>query len=106
MLKQLIFILLLSSLSFSVVGEQCPDLAYYCVQKACTKAGGQLSEAGTCEKGGAFDEATYEEELDFCDYSYEYCVENDGVVKNMSCCGPIFIFLSALAMALYADGTQ
>lgn len=105
MLKYALLGLLLFSTSFSVVGAQCPELKQYCIQNACPRAGGELTEYGTCAKAETFDESRYQEELDLCDYSYEYCVENDGVVRNMSCCGPIFIFLFAL-LALYADGTR
>ena len=105
MLKQIAFILLMFSLSFSVVGEQCPELKYYCIQKACPNAGGEINEYGFCAKGETFDEQIYQDELNQCDIAHEYCVENDGIVHNMSCCGPIFIFLFAL-LALYADGTR
>ncbi|MCP4647468.1 MAG: hypothetical protein GY852_07010 [bacterium] len=105
MLRYAFFALLFISLSFSVVGEQCPDLKQYCIQNACPKAGGEINEYGFCTKGATFDEQRYQEELDLCDATNDYCVENDGVVRNMSCCGPIFIFLFAL-LALYADGTR
>ena len=105
MLKSALFVLLLLSLSFSVVGEQCPELNQYCIQNACSKAGGEITEYGICARGENFDESVYQESLTLCDTTYEYCIENDGVVRNMSCCGPIFIFLFAL-LALYADGTR
>ncbi len=105
MLKYALFVLLLFSLSFSVVGAQCPELKHYCIQSACPKAGGEITEYGICARGENFDESVYHKSLTLCDTTYEYCIENDGVVKNMSCCGPIFIFLFAL-LALYVDGTQ
>lgn len=106
MLRQLLFAIALFSISFSIVGAQCPELKEYCIMQACTKAGGELNEYNFCAKGEDFDEDVYQEELGFCDYAFEYCIENDGVVRNMSCCGPIFILLPALILALYVDGTR
>ena len=105
MLKHFLIFSLLISISFSVVGAQCPELNQYCIQNSCPKAGGELTEHGTCIKGETFDEQRYQKELNLCDIAYDYCIENDGVVHNMSCCGPIFIFLFAL-LALYVDGTR
>ncbi|MBD3398245.1 hypothetical protein GF412_03565 [Candidatus Micrarchaeota archaeon] len=106
MLKQVFFSFLFLSFAFSIVGGQCPELKSLCIQEACTKAGGELDSQGFCIKISGFDEARYQEELENCDYYYSYCVENDGVVRNMSCCGPVFILLPVLILALYADGTQ
>ncbi len=105
MLKYAFFALLLFSLSFSVVGAQCHDFEQYCKKESCTRAGGQINEYNTCSKPEGFNEEIYKEELDNCAFNYDYCVENDGVVRNMSCCGPVFIFLFAL-LVLYADGTR
>ena len=48
--------------------------------------------------GPEFDTESYESGLAACNYTFEYCIENDGLVHNMSCCGPIFILLGALAL--------
>jgi hypothetical protein len=105
MLKHALFALLLFSLSFSVVGSQCHDLEKYCKEKSCTTAGGEINDYNTCSKPEGFNKEVYQEELDNCQFNYEYCLENDGMAKDMTCCGPMFIFLFAL-LGLYADGTQ
>jgi hypothetical protein len=106
MLRHIFFALALASISFSVVGAQCPELKEYCTIQACTKAGGELNEYGGCMESEGFDESFYQEEIENCNYAFDYCVENDGVIRNMSCCGPIFILLPVLILALYAGGTQ
>lgn len=85
------------------MGAQCPELKEYCIQRACPGSGGELSESGSCIAKENFDAQRYQENLEICDSSYDYCVENDGVVKNMSCFGPIFIFLFVALLALRAD---
>mgnify|MGYP006286653659 CR=1 FL=1 len=103
MLKQLLLISLLIPAAFSIVAEQCPGVKNYCIQKACTDSGGELRDQGSCLKSGGFNETHYQQELDNCDMSYDYCVESDGQwLKNMSCLGPISILLCASAVSLYA----
>ncbi|MFP3950315.1 MAG: hypothetical protein ACLFUZ_04480 [Candidatus Micrarchaeia archaeon] len=103
MLKQLLFLAFLVSFAFSIVAEQCPGVKNYCIQKACTDSGGELRDQGSCLKAGGFNETHYQQELDNCDISYEYCVESDGQwLKNMSCMGPISILLFVSGVSLCA----
>ena len=106
MLRYAFLALMLLPFASSIVGEQCPDMAYYCVQNACKNSGGSMDPMGRCIAGDDFDEERYQERLNMCDETYAYCVENDGVVERMSCCGPVFILLSAALLALYASGTS
>ncbi len=100
MLKHLLFSLLAFSLSFSVVGAECPQVLEQCVQNACIHSEGELNENGVCIAGPEFDAELYETDLAACNYTFDYCVENDGLVHNMSCCGPIVILLGALMLAV------
>jgi len=61
---------------------------------------------GNCIHTENFDEARYQEELTDCDAAYEFCLENDGVVRNMTCCGPLFILFPLLMLALCAGDTS
>ncbi len=99
---------MLASFSFSIIGEQCPLVYEQCLLTACETAGGHLSEYGACLKveGEEYDESLYQEEVDKCLSTNDFCIENDGLVKNMSCFGPVFMLLSVLMLALYADGTS
>lgn len=103
MIKPLFLFILLASLTFSIVEAQCPELKEYCIKRACPGAGGETDDSGACIKNEDFDAQRYQENLEICDSSYDYCVENDGVVHNMSCFGPVLIFLSVILLALRAD---
>ncbi len=103
MLKQLLLLSVLMSFAFSIVAEQCPGVKNYCIQKACTDSGGELREQGTCLKLYGFNETHYQQELENCDLTYEYCLESDGQwLKNMSCMGPISILLCVSVVSLCA----
>ena len=73
------------------------------MQNACTKANGELTESGECIQIGEFDAAVYSEEIGNCNYAYNFCIENNGLVHNMSCCGPVFALLSILALAVWSS---
>jgi len=98
MFKHFLFFALTLSLAFSMVGQECPQVLERCIQNACVHAKGELTEEGICSMGPEFDTESYESGLAACNYTFEYCIENDGLVHNMSCCGPIFILLGALAL--------
>lgn len=105
MLKQAFILLIAFSLAFPTTGAECPASNERCLQEACTRAGGDFNENSYCVKGANFDEAKYSQELSACGQLNEFCIENDGLVHNMSCCGPIFILLAVLLFASRADGT-
>lgn len=101
----LLFVPLLASISFAMVGSQCPEVKTNCLQSACTDAGGNITDYGACFHSPGFDEEAYDSQLAHCGGLYDFCVENDGLIHNMSCCGPIFIFLPVLMLALRAGGS-
>ncbi len=103
MIKYFIFIILLSSVSFAIVGQQCPLFQEDCIAKACGIAQGELSDYGECVPTSEFDYELYTQEVERCNTTYDFCLENDGLIKNMSCCGPIFILLSTLALIVKAS---
>ena len=105
MLKQAFFMILLLSLAFPTTGAECPASNEKCLQEACIRAGGDFNEDSYCVKGANFDETKYSQDLEVCKQVDEFCVENDGLVHNMSCCGPIFILLAALLLLSRGDGT-
>ena len=105
MLKQAFILLIAFSLAFPVTGAECPASNNRCLQEACTRAGGDFNENSYCVKGANFDETGYAQSIDVCKQMDEFCVENDGLVHNMSCCGPIFILLAALLLLSRGDGT-
>ena len=93
MLRPLFLFILLVPFAFPVVGEQCPEFQEACLQNACEKAHGELNEYGMCIQNEEFEPDVYEEEVAACNYAFDYCIENDGVFRNMSCCGPVFVLL-------------
>ncbi len=97
--------ILITSASFSMVGAQCPEVKGSCANSACISAGGNVTEYGACVHFPEFNNDTYDAHLAQCEKLEEFCIENDGLVHNMSCCGPIFIFLSVLMLAPYAGGS-
>lgn len=103
MLRQLLFLLAAVSIAFPVTGAECPAVHEECIRDACIHAGGEINQMGYCEKAEKFDEARYSQELSSCEQVDEFCVENDGLVHNMSCCGPVTAFALVL-LVLYADG--
>ncbi len=72
MLKPLLLALLTFSLTFSIVGEQCPQFQENCIENACAKAKAELHEYGICVQGEEFDPEAYAAEIDACNFSYEY----------------------------------
>jgi hypothetical protein len=96
---------LLPAISSAMVGAQCPEVKAECMNSACAAAGGNVSTSGVCVHLENFDNETYDVHQTHCYGLYDYCIENDGLIHNMSFCGPIFIFLSALMLALYAGGS-
>lgn len=92
------------SLVFPTTGAECPASNEKCLQEACTQSGGDFSQNSVCTKGAEFDNEEYGRKLQVCEQMDEFCMENDGLVHNMSCCGPVFILL-ALAAFLHSDGT-
>jgi len=104
MLKQAFILLIAFSLAFPVTGAECPASNEKCLQQACLNSGGDFNEKSYCVKGAKFDEPKYSQNLGVCAQMDEFCVENDGLVRNMSCFGPVFILLAALLFSC-ADGT-
>lgn len=100
----LAILLLLSSASFPIVAEQCPAVYEQCISEACEKAGGVQTATVSCMSQAGYDDGVYQQELGKCEATNEYCIGNDGLVRNMSCCGPVFLILSVLSLALRADG--
>jgi len=100
MIKSLFLFVLAFSLAFSVVGAECTQILERCIQNACIHANGELNENGVCLASPEFDADVYEEDLATCNYTFEYCIENDGLVHNMSCFGPVFILLGLLTLAV------
>ena len=103
MLRQIFLLLTAFSLAFSTTGAECPAVHDKCLQAACIHAGGEISQMGYCAKGEKFDEARYSQELSSCQQMDEFCVKNDGLIHNMSCCGPIFILLLGLLFSCADD---
>jgi|GEM_PF-1038598 len=106
MIKQLFFLLLLAAASFAVVGQQCPQFQEHCIEQACTIAKGELSDFGECIPTSEFDYELYAQEVDRCNTTYDFCLENNGLVRDMSCCGPVFILLSTLALVAKCSPTN
>ncbi|MBN2121991.1 hypothetical protein JW721_02955 [Candidatus Micrarchaeota archaeon] len=96
---------LLISGAFAVTGVQCPEVKEECMNSACISAGGNISASGACMNLPDFDFELYEAHLAQCESLEEFCIENDGLVHNMSFCGPVFIFLPLLLLALCAGGS-
>jgi hypothetical protein len=88
--------------AFAVTGVQCPQVKDECMNSACVAAGGNISESQACMHLEGFNNDTYAAHKAQCENLDEYCRENDGLIHNMSLCGPVFIFLPLLLSALCA----
>lgn len=100
----LILSLILLPAAFAITGVQCPEVKEECLNSACAAAGGNATASGACMHFEGFSNDTYDAHKVQCESLNEFCVENDGLIHNMSFCGPVFIFLPLLMLALCAGG--
>ncbi len=103
MLKQAFLLLIAFSLAFPTTGAECPASNEKCLKESCTQSGGDFNENNYCVKGQKFDETKYSQELTVCQQMNDFCIQNDGLVHNMSCFGPIFMLLLGLLFSCAGD---
>ncbi len=102
-MRALFVLLLLLPAAFPMLMD-CNEMEKICFEAVCEQAGGIPGEYSGCSETPDFDPDFYMNATEECRIMTAQCIESGGAVlppRNMSCCGPVFILLLALAIAFH-----